>query len=130
MSIGDSRKGTTESLCRLVNTTKSSSFAEDQTSAQSQCSTSIRSTRRRFVLTATAAATYTSMGTQTRAHAAIVQTPVNLPPLPLPTGIRSRYVRNINGLPFTCWKLALWRRAGLACYSSMDIQNLPMVGAK
>src|SRR5215472_9434796 len=58
---------------------------------------SIPSTRRRFMLTATAAAAaYGSMGTQSMA---IVQTnTANLPSLPLPAGIRSRYVSNINGL--------------------------------
>src|SRR5215831_16154016 len=58
---------------------------------------SITSTRRRFMLAATAAAaTYSSMSTQSMA---IVQTnTANLPPLPLPAGIRSRYVSNINGL--------------------------------
>jgi pimeloyl-ACP methyl ester carboxylesterase len=96
MSFGDRRKDRTESLRRLANTTKSSSFVEEQ-----QRSTSIRSTRRRFVLTATAAAAYSSMGAQRHAHAAIVQTDAaELPPLPLPAGIRSRYVSNINGLTF------------------------------
>src|SRR5215475_6888214 len=58
---------------------------------------SITSTRRRFMLAATAAAAaYSSMGTQSMA---IVQTnTANLPSLPLPAGIRSRYVSNINGL--------------------------------
>ena len=65
-------------------------------------SASITSTRRQFVLTATAAAAiYVSAGVQGRAKAAIVQTDTaKLPPLPLPTGIRSRYVSNINGLTF------------------------------
>src|SRR5215468_11230014 len=60
---------------------------------------SITTTRRRFMLTATAAAAaYSSMGTQSMA---IAQTnTANLPPLPLPPGIRSRYVSNINGLTF------------------------------
>jgi pimeloyl-ACP methyl ester carboxylesterase len=48
-----------------------------------------------------AAAAYSTVGTQRRAHAAIVQTDTaRLPPLPLPAGIRSRYVSNINGLTF------------------------------
>jgi len=64
-------------------------------------SASITSTRRRFMLTAMAAAAYGSVGTQRRAQAAIVQTDTaSLPPLPLPAGIRSRYVSNINGLTF------------------------------
>jgi len=64
-------------------------------------STSINSARRRFMLAATAAAAYGSMSMQGRAHAAIVQTDTaKLPPLPLPAGIRSRYVSNINGLTF------------------------------
>src|SRR5215468_6277330 len=60
---------------------------------------SITTTRRRFMLTATAAAAaYSSMGTQSMAT---VQTDAtDLPPLPLPAGIRSRYVSNINGLTF------------------------------
>jgi pimeloyl-ACP methyl ester carboxylesterase len=65
-------------------------------------SASITSTRRQFVLTATAAvAVYGSAGVHGRANAAIVQTDTaKLPPLPLPTGMRSRYVSNINGLTF------------------------------
>jgi pimeloyl-ACP methyl ester carboxylesterase len=65
-------------------------------------SASIASTRRRFMLAATAtAAAYSSMSTQRWANAATVQTDVTrLPPLPLPAGIRSRYVSNINGLTF------------------------------
>jgi pimeloyl-ACP methyl ester carboxylesterase len=89
--------------------TKTFSVLEEQMYAQVQPtlssksgSASITSTRRRFVLTAAAAAAaYSIMGTQRRAHAAIVQTDTaNLPPLPLPAGIRSRYVSNINGLTF------------------------------
>jgi len=64
-------------------------------------SASITSTRRQCMLTAAAAAAYSSIGTQRCAHAAIVQTDTaRLPPLPLPAGIRSRYVSNINGLTF------------------------------
>ena len=63
---------------------------------------STASTRRQFMLTATAvAAAYSSLGTQTRANAATVRTDTTtLPPLPLPAGIRSRYVSDINGLTF------------------------------
>jgi pimeloyl-ACP methyl ester carboxylesterase len=62
----------------------------------------VASTRRRFILSATAmAAVWAGTGAQKRAGAAIVQTDTSkLPPLPLPTGIRSRYVSNINGLTF------------------------------
>jgi pimeloyl-ACP methyl ester carboxylesterase len=62
----------------------------------------ITSTRRRFILTATtAAAVYGTMDMQRQANGAIVQTDTaKLPPLPLTTGIRSRYVSNINGLTF------------------------------
>jgi pimeloyl-ACP methyl ester carboxylesterase len=71
------------------------------TLASKNGSASMTSTRRRFMLTAMAAAAYGSVGTQRRAQAAIVQTDAaNLPPLPLPAGIRSRYVSNINGLTF------------------------------
>jgi pimeloyl-ACP methyl ester carboxylesterase len=72
------------------------------TLASKSGSASITSTRRRFMLTAVAAAAaYSTMGTQRRAHTAIVQTDTaRLPPLPLPAGIRSRYVSNINGLTF------------------------------
>jgi pimeloyl-ACP methyl ester carboxylesterase len=64
-------------------------------------SVSVTSTRRQFMLTAMAAAACSSVGTQKRAQAAIVQTDTaDLPPLPLPAGIRSRYVSNINGLTF------------------------------
>jgi pimeloyl-ACP methyl ester carboxylesterase len=92
----------------MSDTSKSFSFLEEQTSthvqptlASKSGSASITSTRRRFILTAAAAAACSSTGTQRRAHAAIVQTDTaNLPPLPLPAGIRSRYVSNINGLTF------------------------------
>src|SRR6516164_3207148 len=58
------------------------------------------STRRNFILTATAAAASTTVA-QKLARAAIVQTDTaKLPPIPLPAGIRSRYVSNINGLTF------------------------------
>src|SRR6516162_1819816 len=59
-------------------------------------------TRRPFTLTATAAAAiYGGVGVQRWANGAIVQTDTaTLPPLPLPTGIRSRYVSNVNGLTF------------------------------
>src|SRR2546423_9093192 len=58
------------------------------------------STRRGFLLTAAAAASSTLVQSEV-ARAAIVQTDTaKLPPLPLPPGIRSRYVPNINGLTF------------------------------
>jgi len=61
---------------------------------------SAKPTRRTFILTATAA-TACTMTAHKFAHAAIVQgDAASLAPLPLPTGIRSRYVRNINGLTF------------------------------
>ena len=63
--------------------------------------TPIMSARRRFLLTATAVAACASFGTPKLARAAIVRTDTaSLPPLPLPAGIRSRYVSNINGLTF------------------------------
>lgn len=59
------------------------------------------STRRGFILTAAAAAASGTLVQSEVARAAIVQTdPAKLPPLPLPPGIRSRYVPNINGLTF------------------------------
>jgi pimeloyl-ACP methyl ester carboxylesterase len=59
------------------------------------------STRRRFILAATAAAAACGTVAAQRTNAAIVQTnTAKLPPLPLPAGIRSRYVSNINGLTF------------------------------
>ena len=59
------------------------------------------STRRGFILTAAAAAASSTLVQYDVAHAAIVQTDTaKLPPLPLPTGIRSRYIPNINGLIF------------------------------
>jgi pimeloyl-ACP methyl ester carboxylesterase len=58
------------------------------------------STRRGFILTAAAAASSTLVQSEV-ARAAIVQTDTaKLPPLPLPPGIRSRNVPNINGLTF------------------------------
>src|SRR5438132_12469063 len=59
------------------------------------------STRRGFVLTAAAAAASSTLFQSDVARAAIVQTDTaKLPPLPLPPGIRSRHVPNINGLTF------------------------------
>src|SRR5262249_2006121 len=70
------------------------------TLASDSSSTSSRSSRRQFIVTATAAAACI-IAPQRRAHAAIVNTDAaTLPPLPLPAGIRSRYVSNINGLTF------------------------------
>jgi pimeloyl-ACP methyl ester carboxylesterase len=58
------------------------------------------STRRSFIMTTTAAAVSSAFA-QKLARAAIVQTDTaKLPPIPLPIGIRSRYVNNINGLTF------------------------------
>jgi dipeptidyl aminopeptidase/acylaminoacyl peptidase len=58
------------------------------------------STRRSFIVAATAAAAASTVA-QRLAHAAIVQTDTaRLSPIPLPAGIRSRYVSNINGLTF------------------------------
>src|SRR5215471_3240119 len=58
------------------------------------------STRRSVILTAAAAASGALVQSGV-SHAAIVQTDTaKLPPLPLPQGIRSRYVPNINGLTF------------------------------
>jgi pimeloyl-ACP methyl ester carboxylesterase len=58
------------------------------------------STRRSVILTAAAAASGALVQSEV-SRAAIVQTDTaKLPPLPLPQGIRSRYVPNINGLTF------------------------------
>jgi pimeloyl-ACP methyl ester carboxylesterase len=58
------------------------------------------STRRSVLLTAAAAASSVLVQSEV-ARAAIVQTdPAKLPPLPLPPGIRSRYVPNVNGLTY------------------------------
>jgi hypothetical protein len=114
----------------MSDNTKSFSFLEEQTSTRVQ-PTLITSTRRRLMLTAAAAAAYSSIGTQRRAHAAIVQTDTaNLPPLPLPARIRSRYVSNINGLTFHVLEAGFEERVDLVSYSSMDIRNLPTVGAR
>src|SRR5215470_7268354 len=57
------------------------------------------STRRSVILTAAAASCALMRSKASRA--AVVQTDTaKLPPLPLPNGIRSRYVPNINGLTF------------------------------
>jgi pimeloyl-ACP methyl ester carboxylesterase len=59
------------------------------------------STRRGFIISAAAAAAYGNLVSQGPARAAIVRTDTaSLPPLPLPSGIRSRYVKDINGLTF------------------------------
>jgi pimeloyl-ACP methyl ester carboxylesterase len=72
-----------------------------RTLASKSDSASIPTTRRSFILSATAAAACTSVAAPNVARSAIVQTnAASLPPLPLPTGIRSRYVSNINGLTF------------------------------
>src|SRR5499433_23175 len=58
------------------------------------------SSRRRVILAAAAAAS-SALVQPDISRAAIVQTDTaKLPPLPLPAGIRSRYVPNINGLTF------------------------------
>ena len=58
------------------------------------------STRRSFMITPTVAAVSSTVA-QKLANAAIVRTdPERLPPIPLPAGIRSRYVSNINELTF------------------------------
>jgi len=58
------------------------------------------STRRNFMLTATMAASYFFASSEI-SRAAIVQADATkFPPLPLPSGVRSRYVPNINGLTF------------------------------
>src|SRR5215831_17968538 len=58
------------------------------------------STRRRIILTAAAAASGALVQSEV-SRAAIVQTDTaKLPPLPLPPGIRSRYLPNINGLTY------------------------------
>ena len=67
------------------------------TVASKIASSSISNTRRSFILTATAAAACTSIAAPNVARAAIVQTDTaSLPPLPLPTGIRSRYDRQVE----------------------------------
>jgi pimeloyl-ACP methyl ester carboxylesterase len=58
------------------------------------------STRRNFILTAATVASAT-LAQSAVSRAAIVQTDTaKLAPLPLPPGIRSRYVPNVNGLTF------------------------------
>src|SRR5437764_3476819 len=58
------------------------------------------STRRSLLLTAAAAASSTLIQSEL-SRAAIAQTDTaKLAPLPLPAGIRSHYVPNINGLTF------------------------------
>ena len=93
---------------------------------------STASSRRQFILTATAAAAaYSSLGMQTRANAATVRTDTTkLPPLPLPAGIRSRYVSDINGLTFHVLE-AGFEEKGRPCLLLLHaIRNLPMVGVK
>src|SRR5215510_5155653 len=69
-------------------------------SAASRTQTAAGSSRRRVMLAAAAAASSTLMPSGV-SRAAIVQTDTaKLPPLPLPSGIRSRTVPNINGLTF------------------------------
>src|SRR5258705_1564331 len=69
-------------------------------SAASRAQMAAGSTRRSVILTATAAASSALVQSEVT-RAAIVQTDTaKLPPLPLPPGIRSRYVPNINGLTF------------------------------
>jgi pimeloyl-ACP methyl ester carboxylesterase len=59
------------------------------------------STRRGFILSAAAAASYGNLVCQGPARAAIVRTDTaSLSPLPLPSGIRPRYVKDVNGLTF------------------------------
>src|SRR5262245_21988505 len=66
----------------------------------SSAQSALGSTRRRIILSAAAAASSALMQPEV-ARAAVVQTDAaKLPPLPLPQGIRSGYVPNINGLTF------------------------------
>jgi hypothetical protein len=91
--------------------------------AASSTQTAPGSTRRSFVLTAAAAAASTLVQPEV-SRAAIVQTDTaKLAPLPLPPGIRSRYVP-------TYWKPVSSPRNGLASSSSMDIRRSHTVGAK
>jgi len=68
--------------------------------AASNTRTALGSTRRSLIMTAAAAVSSTIVQSKA-SRAAVVQTePAKLAPLPLPPGIRSRYVPNINGLTF------------------------------
>ena len=70
----------------------------DATSHNKQAAAGL--TRRGAILAASAAASASLLPAGT-ARAAIVRTdPATLPPLPLPPGVRSRYVADINGLNF------------------------------
>ena len=69
-------------------------------SAASRAQPTLGPTRRSVILTAAAAASSALVQSEV-SRAAIVQTDTEkLPPLPLPQGIRSRTVPNINGLTF------------------------------
>src|SRR5215831_15571741 len=86
---------------------------------------SITSTRRRFMLAATAAAAaYSSMGTQ--AWQSFRPTLQTFLLSPFPQGYGRATSAILTDLHFMCWKLALKRRVDRACYSCMDIRNLPM----
>src|SRR5258705_2676683 len=78
----------------------SPSLASPSLSAASRAQGAPGSTRRSVILIAAAAASSALVQYEV-ARAAVVQTDAaKLPPLPLPPGIRSRYVPNINGLTF------------------------------
>src|ERR1700681_3213902 len=85
---------------RLIGTFDMSVQTKPSLNAASSTQTAPGSTRRSFVLTAAAAAS-SALAQSKVSRAAIVQTDTaKLAPLPLPPGIRSRYVPNINGLTF------------------------------
>src|SRR3954447_26664396 len=73
---------------------------EHPTSSQADAPAPLAPSRRSLIGIAAAAAACSSAASKL-AQGAIVQTdPQKLPPLPVPDGIRSRYVPNINGLTF------------------------------
>jgi pimeloyl-ACP methyl ester carboxylesterase len=68
--------------------------------AASGSQTAMGATRRSFIVTAAAAVSSTLVESRVSRAATVQTDTAKLAPLPLPPGIRSRYVPNINGLNF------------------------------
>jgi len=54
----------------------------------------------------------------------------NLPDIPLPSGIRSRFVEGINGLRLHVLEAGYETVAGRACCCCTVFPNLPIAGAR
>ena len=82
------------------------------------------------MLTPTVAAVCSTV-VQKLAHAATVRTDTaRLAPIPLPAGIRSRYVTNINGLTFHVLEAGFEDKSRPCLLLLMDIRRSNTLGAR